>query len=205
MGRDADTRGGHRMTTARARLMLLVLAGTTLGHIIAYVLAMPNGGQRAALLSSTGHGYLPAVSAVALIGALWVAASWTLRHVRAGMERRDQPLGATGLLSRLALYQIVLFFGVEALERFVSGTSVASLTDHRLALLGVLSQLAAAIAIAVLLWLCGFLGRSVGRALVRPKRIVPRAQTTFAVARSSVRFTLIGGALGSRAPPSLLI
>ncbi len=176
-------------------------AGVVLGHWLTYLIAVPNANLRTAFLTESGHGYWPIAVKSAVALALAGMAILTLR-LAAGGPGEEQPRSRVfaGLLWRLSLAQVVAFAVLELSERLAAGLPMANLFQHHVFLLGVVIQLALAVAGALLLvgW-----RRAVVRILTA-LRAVPRAIRVVWVAPSvepARRSAVAEPGLG-RAPPS---
>ncbi|HEY7400861.1 MAG TPA: hypothetical protein VH989_08185 [Actinomycetota bacterium] len=88
--------------------------GVVFGHAVTYVLIEPNAHDRNVLLTSTGHGYLPAFAETALVAAglafMWLFLS-RLHH-----PSNDLPT-LPGLAVGLSTIQVAIFATMEVLER----------------------------------------------------------------------------------------
>jgi hypothetical protein len=119
----------------------VALAGVLAGHAVTYLLLTL--GSPAALLASTGHGYLDAAArvglAAAILGVLALFAD-RLRTVLGG-GAAGIPVDAHGLYLRLASVQVGLFVFQEIGERWASGAPVPGVLDHGLLGIGVVLQL----------------------------------------------------------------
>ena len=97
----------------------LAMAGLVLGHVLAYLIAVPDPHHRAFVLQRTGHEYLPAMAEAALVLALAGMAAVVIRAFapgpRGGSERFSR------LAGRLGLVQVLAFGGLEVVERIVAG------------------------------------------------------------------------------------
>ncbi|MBX5463918.1 MAG: hypothetical protein IRZ28_22885 [Steroidobacteraceae bacterium] len=179
----------------------LVLAGSQVGHALAYRWVYPDAGIRLGALVRTGHGYLSLLPL-----AFGVAAAILLLALVAGVAdaargRRLRPLPAWAF----ALLPVLAFAVQEHLERWlVSGVApwhaaVAPTFLPGLALqlpFGALAYLAA----RLLLRAAERLGRALGSAAPRP-RPVPLPLAAPAPAPGSVRPALIPCGLAKRGPP----
>jgi hypothetical protein len=131
----------------RARLLVTATAGIVLAHAADYALAFPDPARRGRELSATGHGYWPAAVAAAVVcGGLGLALA-----VRRGWRGTSPPTSVAATARRLAAGQVVLFGVLETVERVaVGGHPLSFLTSAQFAL-GVVLQVAVAVAAAVLL------------------------------------------------------
>src|SRR5215469_5433749 len=125
------------------RVLTLAVGGLFAGHYLLYRLVAPNSLQRAYLLASTGHSYLPAILPVA--GAVGMIA--LVAAVLAGFRRGRHPEADGGRGQSLArallvpaLVQAVAFLVLEGLERAMAGVPLTTLLGPLLPL-GVFLQL----------------------------------------------------------------
>lgn len=176
------------------------VAGLILGHLLSYVIAVPDPYHRDLLLQRTGHDYLPVFGQAALMLFLAAIAMVVFRTSR---RRAGNAEGFAHLAGRLALIQVGAFAAQELLERALSSSGLADLQDGRLVIAGVVAQIAMASAGAALLrWLARTsdrLGEVLGSAFS-----LPRPAPAFALPVCS---PLASGRVevaspGERAPPS---
>ena len=191
----------------RLPLTGVAVAGAVVGHMMAYVLAVPSPTVRVALLGATGHAYwTQAIAAASVLGLASLAATLR-RRFRAGLlSGPPQPGEHLGRLAvQLAGFQVAIYLVQEALERLEAGIPAHALLDGRLLVIGVAVQSAIALALAVLLTLAGRVAEAAGRALrPRPRRAEPagRPRAGRVVAWPS---RLLAAGRGSRAPPCSLV
>lgn len=177
------------------------VAGLVLGHALSYVIAVPDPLHRDLLLQHTGHHYLPAFGQAALMLFLAAIATVVFRRSRsdAGGAERLAPLAA-----RLALVQVGAFTAQEVLERSISGSGFADLREARILIVGVIVQVAVALAGATLLrWLARAsdrLGEVLGPGLPLLPRLAPAYSLPVFTDLASGRVEV--GPPGQRAPPS---
>ena len=176
------------------------VAGLVLGHVLSYVIAVPDPHHRDLLLQQTGHHYLPAFGQGALM--LFLAAIATVVFRRSGRgvggAERFAPLAA-----RLALVQVGAFTAQEVLERFLSGTGFADLRQSRVLIVGVTAQVAVALAGAALLRWLGRASDRIGEVrsgLPLLPRLAPVFSLPVLTYLASGRVEV--GSPGQRAPPS---
>jgi hypothetical protein len=150
----------------RLSVLAVVAGGLLLGHALSYLVAVPDPHSREALLERTGHAYIPFAAQVALILALASAAILAMRAV-AG-RAADLGPGARGLAPKIASIQVSAFVTLELVERWSTGAGFADLLNDHLLALGVVAQIATAIAGASVL-------RWVWRTAVRAGSFAPRA------------------------------
>jgi hypothetical protein len=196
-----------RRVAHRLPLTGVAVAGAVVGHMVAYVLAVPSPTVRVALLGATGHAYWTAAIAAAVVLGLASLATTLGRRFRAGLlASRPQPAERLGRVAgQLAGFQIAIYLVQETLERLEVGIPAHALLDGRLLVTGVVVQTAIALALAVLLVAAGRVAEAVGRALrPRPRRVKPTGRP---VADQVVAWPsrLLAAGLGSRAPPRSLL
>jgi hypothetical protein len=196
-----------RRVPHRLPLTGVAVAGAVIGHMVAYVLAVPSPTVRVALLGATGHAYWTAAIAAAVVLGLASLAATLRRRFRAGLlAGRPQPGERLGRVAgQLAGFQIAIYLVQEALERLEAGVPPHALLDGRLLVTGVAVQTAIALALAVLLTLAGRAAEAVGRALrgspPRPERTGPPLGDLVVAWPSR----LLAAGLSSRAPPRSLV
>ena len=179
-------------------------AGVVAGHVITYVLSFAAPHERHAALAESGHSYwATAVSAAAISGlVVLVGVGWS--RFRAGYRGNAHAASTNPLTlwSSLAPLQIVLFLTVETVERVVSAAPLVGLFDHGVVAIGVLVQLAVALAISLILGTLGAAAEALG-SLLAPKKLSARASgLRVPSASTSLRRFLLAGAVAIRAPPS---
>jgi hypothetical protein len=185
----------------------VAVAGAVVGHMVAYVLAVPEPTVRVALLGATGHAYWTEAIAAALVLGLASLATTLRRQFRAGLlAGRPQPGERVGRLAgQLAGFQVAIYLVQEALERLEAGIPAHALLDGRLLTIGVVVQTAIAVGLAVLLTAAGRVAEAVGRAL---RRAPCRPEATGLPLLDLVLAwpsRLLATGLGSRAPPRSLV
>jgi hypothetical protein len=197
-----------RRFTHRLPLTGVAVAGAVIGHMVAYLLAVPSPTVRVALLGATGHAYWTAAIAAASVLGLASLATALRRRFRAGrLAGRPEPGERLGIVAgQLAGFQIAIYLVQETLERLEAGIPAHALLDGRLLVTGVIIQMAIALALAVLVTLAGRAAEAVGRALRGPARHLERTGQPLpdlvVVAWPS---RLLAAGLGSRAPPRSLL
>lgn len=176
------------------------VAGLVLGHALSYVIAMPDPHHRDLLLQRTGHDYLPVFGQAALMLFLAAIAMVVFRASRRGAGRAE---GFAPLAGRLALVQVGAFMVQEVAERLLSGSGLHDLGQGHVLVVGVATQIAVAVAGAVLLrWLARAserLGEVLGSAIALP-RPVPAFALPISADLASARVEIASH--GQRAPPS---
>jgi hypothetical protein len=190
----------------RLPLTGVAVAGAVVGHMVAYVLAVPSPTVRVALLGATGHAYWTAAIAAATVLGLASLAETMRRRFRAGLlARHPQPGERLGrVAAQLAGFQIAIYLVQEALERLEAGIAPQALLDRRLLVTGVLVQTAIALVLAVLVTLAGRAAEAVGRALRRPAHQRARTGPPLLDLVAAWPSRLLAAGLGSRAPPCSL-
>jgi hypothetical protein len=175
-------------------LVVLGLAalGVAAGHLVTFLVLVPDPGARAALLARTGHGYFGLFAQAALVVGAIGAASTVLGQIAPGAR-----VGSTSFRS-LARVQVVAFVWMEVIERVVSHAGFGDLFRADVAV-GVVVQVAVA---ALLAWALSFLGRVAARvrrvADARRPRAVVRLVSTVVGAPPAAASTLLPP---PRAPP----
>jgi hypothetical protein len=150
-------------------LALLVPVGVLCGHVLTYLLAIPDPVRRAAVLADTGHGWwAPAVLVGAILavgGVLWVLAG---RLSEAGGDPWGRDL-AGWLGPRLAAWQLVLFAAIEVAERVLTGHALGDLIRHEIVEHGLLAQVVVALALTMVCWCLALTVDLVCAAIDRPR------------------------------------
>jgi hypothetical protein len=197
---------GWRRVAHRLPLTGVAVAGAVVGHMVAYVLAVPSPTVRVALLGATGHAYWTAAIAAAVVLGLASLAATLGRRVRAGLLASPQQGERLGrVAAQLAGFQVAIYLVQETLERLEVGIPAHALLDGRLLVTGVIVQMAIAVVLAVLLTVVGRVAEAVGRALrPRPRRVEPTDLPVVDLVMGWPSRLLAAG-LGSRAPPRCLL
>jgi hypothetical protein len=127
------------------------MAGLVLGHTISYLIAVPDPHQRQFVLQETGHGYMPALTQVALMAAVACIAALVAR----AFGRRGEGTETFPALARtLAVVQVVAFVGQEVLERVVAHAPLHTLGHDHVLATGVAVQITVALLAArILVWI----------------------------------------------------
>ena len=193
-----------RRLAHRLPLTGVAVAGAVVGHMVAYVLAVPEPTARVALLGATGHAYWTAAIAAAVVLGLASVATTLLGRFRAGLVtgRPDSGESVGRLAWHLAGFQVAIYLVQEVLERLEAGIAPHALFAGRVLPVGVVVQVAIAAGLAVLLAVAGRAAEAAGRALRQPPHHpepVSLAVPTDQVAGWPSR--LLAAGLGSRAPP----
>ena len=192
-----------RRVAHRLPLTGVAVAGAVVGHMVAYVLAVPSPTVRVALLGATGHAYWTAAIAAAFVLGLASLATTLRRRFRAGLlASRPQPAERLGRVAgQLAGFQIAIYLVQETLERLEAGIPPHALLDGRLLVTGVVVQAAIALVLAVLVTLAGRAAEAVGRALRPQLRGLERTGPTIVDLIVAWPSRLLAAGKGSRAPP----
>jgi hypothetical protein len=179
----------------------LAMAGLVLGHVLAYLIAVPDPHHRAFVLQRTGHEYLPAMAEAALVLALAGTAAVVIRAFapgpRGGSERFSR------LAGRLGLVQVLAFGGLEVVERIVAGAPLRNLASDHILLIGMAVQVVVALAGAAFLWWLARTSRKLAETVL-PRVALPRAEAALVLASASwsPSPTTFGSVGNVRAPPS---
>jgi len=179
----------------------LAMAGLVLGHVLAYLIAVPDPHQRAFVLQRTGHEYLPAMAEGALVLALAGIVAVVIRAFAPGPRGGSEPFSR--LAGRLALVQVLAFGGLEVVERIVAGAPLRHLASDHILVIGMAVQVVVAVAGAAFLrWLARTSTKLAETIWLRAP--LPRAGAVLALASTSWSpGTSAFGSLGNvRAPPS---
>jgi hypothetical protein len=131
----------------RVRLLVVAAAGIVIAHAADYALAFPDPVRRSSELATTGHGYWPVAVVVATVcGVVGLALA-----ARKGWRGEVSTAPLTLTATQLAAGQVALFALVESVERLaVGGHPLAFLASMPFAI-GVVLQVAVAVAAAVVL------------------------------------------------------
>jgi hypothetical protein len=194
-----------RRLARRLPLTGVAVAGAMVGHMAAYVLAVPQPTARVALLGATGHAYWSAAIAAAVVLGLASLATTLLGRFQAGLAagQPPQPGESAGRLARhLAGFQVAIYLVQEALERLEVGVPPHALLAGRVLPVGVVVQVAIAAALAWLLTVAGRAAEAAGRALRQPPpHPEPIGLPAVAGQVAGWPSRLLAAGLGSRAPP----
>jgi hypothetical protein len=196
-----------RRVAHRLPLTGVAVAGAVTGHMVAYVLAVPEPTVRVALLGATGHAYWTAAIAAAVVLGLASLATTLGRRFRAGLvSDRQQPSEQLGRLAgQLAGFQLAIYLVQETLERLEAGIPPDALLDGRLLVTGVVVQSAIALVLAVVLAAAGRVAEAAGRALRPPSRGVEPTGLPVVDLVIAWPSRLLAAGKGSRAPPPSLL
>lgn len=185
------------------RSFLPLVAGVTgvvVAHAAAYLMAFPSPDRRAEALHASGHGYWDHAVMLAVVAGVLAVARAAVLGVR-WWQAELEP--GSGCFCRrfvlLATWQVVLFTGMEVIERVVAGVAPGTLVETPTFAVGVLLQVAVAAALLLLLGrfeqLVAEVARRLRRTPTRVRRSPLRRLPEFAL--SSRRFS----PAPARAPP----
>jgi hypothetical protein len=179
----------------------LAMAGLVLGHVLAYLIAVPDPHQRAFVLQRTGHEYLPAMAEAALVLALAGIAAVVIRAFAPGPRRGSERFPR--LAGRLALVQVLAFGGLEVVERMVAGAPLRHLASDHILVVGMTVQVVVAVAGAAFLWWLARTSTKLAETTSLPAEL-PRTGAVLALASTSwtPSPTTFGSIGNVRAPPS---
>jgi len=175
------------------------MAGLILGHTVSYLIVVPDPHQRQFVLQQTGHGYMPALTQVAL---MVLVAGLAALVARAFGRRGEQTESFPSLARTLGVIQVVAFVGQEVLERLVAHAPLQTLGHDHVLVTGILVQVGLAIVAArVLLWIARASTRLATAWTVRPA--LPRpGRISLATAEGPVLSLRAVTARQVRAPPT---
>ena len=193
--------GRLRVLSRRDRAWLpgVALGAVWVTHLAAYLIASPDPHERALLLGSTGHGYLPLVGPVAL--SVLIASVGGFIVDRSGSWRSSSVVSYTAIAGRLAFLQVLAFLGMEVAERMVHGVPLEDLLQPAVGI-GLVLQLAAACVGGLLLFGLARAVEAIRRSLRRDRR---RATKSAIWPRPPAAVRRLGSASGGptlRGPPA---
>jgi hypothetical protein len=192
----------RRRIRSTALLGCFAAAGLVGAHVLAYRMALPDGLVRAAVLRTTGHGYLGPAIVIAtvafvfgLIGSAAVGFAHGRRHSRGIPSWRYAAL-------RIAATQTGGFVMLEFAERVVVGRRPVAF-DVALLCIGIVVQIVLACAAAAVLVLVGRAAHAVGRASRTPLPVrLQLYRSVFTAFDVRAPRLLFAGAQPVRGPPS---
>lgn len=188
---------------ARAGGLLLMsgVSGVVIAHVVAYVVAIPDGGQRARYLDATGHGYWPVATGLAIAAGVAAIAGSGLRGRARALAGMDpcRGVGVRGLLA-ITAWQGGLFTVMEVAERIGAGSPTSALIRSPAFLVGLGIQALVALAVASILW---GIERGVQRLVTATLRDLPAIHVLrpFRLGRSFTVLRWTGGGPEARGPP----
>jgi len=160
-----------------ARSLSVAVAGLFVGHLLVYRLIAPNALQRAVLLASTGHAYLPpALAAGAALAGMGAIASFLLAFRRGQGAVRSRRSTLVWALLLPAVAQAGAFVVLEVAERLLSGVPLGGL--FLILPVGILLQLAVGALGGLLLFGIDLAGEGAGRLWTDVRQPAPARRTT---------------------------
>jgi hypothetical protein len=183
------------------RLLLLAAAvtGVVAAHAADYALSLPDPARRSHELAATGHGYWPVAVALAVVASVGTV----LLSVRRGLDLGVAVVPARLTVGTLAGAQVALFLVVECVERLGVGVDPRPFLRSPQLALGVVLQVAVAVAAVAVLRLVERGARTVAGILRRAR--VPRdaaAVAAWALPVDDVVVRWWGTAGDARGPPA---
>jgi hypothetical protein len=173
--------------------------GLIVGHLLSYLIAIPDAARRDVVLAASGHAYLHLAGDVAVV--LAFAAVVTVM-LRAAVERGDTELpSGIRLAWRLGALQAGAFVAMEVGERLVSGSGFGELFADHLFGVGIVVQLLMASVGALLLRWLGGLAVRIAAALGRSPRRRPAVSAWIRPGSVRAPRRAFGGIVTARAPP----
>jgi hypothetical protein len=173
--------------------------GLIVGHLLSYLIAIPDPARRTLVLAHSGHAYLHVAGDVAVILAFAAVVAAGLRTVTS-RDEADRS-STTRLAWRLGALQAGAFIAMELGERLASGGGFGELFNSPLFGIGIVVQLEIAVIGAVLLRWIWRVAVLVADALVRPPRRRPVGMLWVQPASSRNPRPAFAGTLSARGPP----
>jgi len=190
--------------TLRAAVVAGIAAGgVTLGHVLGYMISVPQAAARHALLVETGHAYAPtagffagAVAILACATALGIGLARGMGHERGAPTVR-------WAMTRTAFLQAVAFILLESAERILAGAPLGALIGVHLGV-GLLVQIAVGAAAGFVLVALDRAGEVIARAIPRARARARRVLELDIQADHTMRSRWLDSARPIRGPPVLL-
>jgi hypothetical protein len=180
-------------------LFAFAVGGLLVGHALAYLIAVPDPHHRDLVLGRTGHAYLPTLAEVAIVLVLAAAAALVARVL--GGRPAAEP-SYRSVATRLAVLQVLAFGGQEVTERLVARVSLADLVHDHVLAIGVVAQVAVALAAGLLLrWLVRASRRVASISPAAPARLRPPLVVAVARDRRIAPSIAVRTASTVRGPP----
>jgi hypothetical protein len=173
--------------------------GLILGHLLSYLIAIPDPARRTLVLAHSGHAYLHLAGDVAVILAFAAVVAVGLRAVN-GRDSTN-PTSTARLAWRLGALQAGAFIAMELGERLASGGGFGELVNSPLFGMGIFVQLGIAAIGAVLLRWMWRVALRIADALVRPSRRRPAGTLWVRPAKSRNPRPAFAGTVSARGPP----
>jgi hypothetical protein len=190
----------------RLRLVGAAIGGAAVGHVLIYLVTVPDPHTRGMVLAETGHGYWSMAVGAAVMFGLLSAGATIARHCARGWHRA-RPSGGQDRLRQLAGQLAVLQAGIymtqEVLERLAAGAPLTGLAQHQLLTLGIPVQLLIGVGVAAVLTLLGRTAEAVGWALSCPPPPEPTRLPTVRPLLPPRATRCLAGPAAIRAPPGL--
>jgi hypothetical protein len=173
--------------------------GLIVGHLLSYLIAIPDAARRDAVLAASGHAYLHLAGDVAVVLAF---AAVVTAMLRAAAERGGTELPSSVRLALcLGALQAGAFVAMEVGERLVSGSGLGELFADHLFGVGIVVQLVIASLGAILLRWLGRVAVRIAAALGRsPRRRLAGTKWIRSGSARAPRRTF-AGIVTARAPP----
>jgi hypothetical protein len=173
--------------------------GLIAGHLLSYLIAIPDAARRDAVLAESGHAYLHLAGDVAVVLAFAAVVTVGLRAA-AGRGSTEPPSGVR-LAWRLGALQAGAFVAMELGERLASGTGLGELfTDHLFGI-GIVVQLVIASLGALLLRWLGRVAVRIAAVLACLPRRRPAGITWGRPGSTRAPRRAFAGIVTARAPP----
>lgn len=173
--------------------------GLIVGHLLSYLIAIPDAARRAVVLAETGHDYLHLAGDVALVLAFAAVVTVALRAA-SGRGATELPSGVR-LAWRLGALQAGAFVAMEVAERLVSGAGLVELFADHLFATGIVVQLVIASAGVLLLRWLGRVAVRIAAALGRSRRRRPAGTIWVRPGSAGLPRPVFAGIVSARAPP----
>ena len=173
--------------------------GLIVGHLLSYLIAIPDAARRGALLAASGHAYLHLAGDIAVVLAFAAVVTVALRAA-SGRGGTELPSGLR-LVWRLGALQAGAFVAMEVGERLVSGAGLGELFADHLFATGVVVQLVIASLGALLLRWLGRVAVRIAAVLARPRRRRPAGTIWVRPGSARPPRPAFAGIVSARAPP----
>lgn len=161
----------RRLRASSLWLGLLALGGLLAGHLVSYFVVAPDAHERAELLAHTGHAHGGVLETLALAATFAAVIGLFMQRVRSSGERSSR----AGVAALLWVVQTTGFVVLETWERGHGIAGAAELLHEPAFLIGLVAQLAVALAATAIVLLI----RATADALRR--LLAPRARSSAAI------------------------